>query len=58
MWQISKLICLLIGNRIKWIYYAGKKPIKEVAKEDNEIIGFVILILLFFFLYSFNKSKT
>ncbi len=57
MWKVSKLICLLIGNGIKWIYYGGKKPMSEVAKEDNEIIGFVIMAFIFFFLYSSNKSK-
>ncbi len=29
----------------------------EVAKEDNEIIRFVIMAFIFFFLYSSNKSK-
>ncbi|MCP2026278.1 hypothetical protein L1276_001422 [Flavobacterium sp. HSC-32F16] len=34
-----------------------KKPMTEAAKEDNEIIGFVIVAFVFFFLYSFKKSK-
>ncbi|WP_157495006.1 hypothetical protein [Flavobacterium sp. KJJ] len=56
MWHVSKLICLFIGNIAKWIYYGGKKPMDDVLKEDNQIIGFVILALIFFFLYSFNRS--
>jgi hypothetical protein len=35
--------------------YGGKKPMNDVAKEDNEIIGFVIVAFIFFVLYSFNK---
>ncbi|KFF07529.1 hypothetical protein B0A68_13175 [Flavobacterium reichenbachii] len=57
MWRISKLICLFIGNSVKWVYYGGKKSMTEVAKEDNEIIGFIIVaFIFFFFIHLTNKN--
>lgn len=51
----SRLICHFMGNIAKWIFNLGTKSMDEVVKEDNSILGFVILLLLLFFLYSINK---
>jgi predicted RND superfamily exporter protein len=38
-----------------WVYYGGKKSIDEVAKKDNSILGFIVVIILGFILfYSFK----
>jgi hypothetical protein len=57
MWEMSKLIFLLIGNVCQWIFYGGKKSMDEVVKEDNGILGFIVAVLIFFFFYSFTKSS-
>ena len=44
---MSKLIFLLIGNVFRWISYGGKKPMDEVVKEDNEIVGIIVAVILF-----------
>jgi hypothetical protein len=43
---LGKLIFLWLGNISKWIYHGGKKSIGDVAKEDNEVLGIIITIIL------------
>lgn len=51
----NKLICHFVGNIAMWVFYGGKKSIDEVAKNDNSILGFIIVIILAFILfYSFK----
>lgn len=50
-----KLIFLWVGNLAMWLYYGGQKRIEVVAKEDNEILGLIIsLILGFIIFFSFQ----
>ena len=49
------VIAHFIGNIFIWIINFGSKSIDEVSKEDNSIIGFIILIILGFVFYSFKK---
>lgn len=56
MRQISKLIFLLIGNLSRWLSYGGTKSMDEVLKEDNEILGIIIVAVILFFTYHFTKS--
>lgn len=37
-----------------WIYCGGKKSIDDVAKNDNSILGFIILTVVVLVLYSFR----
>jgi len=51
----NKLINHFVGNITMWIYYGGKKSIDEVAKNDNSLIGLIVVIILGFILfYSFK----
>jgi hypothetical protein len=52
-----KLINHLVGNIAMWIYYLGKKSIDEVAKEDNSILGLIIIIVAGFILFSIFNIK-
>ncbi|MFV5697057.1 hypothetical protein ACM55H_01695 [Flavobacterium sp. ZT3R17] len=52
-----KLINHLVGNIAMWIYYLGKKSIDEVAKEDNSILGLIIIIVAGFILFSIFNNK-
>jgi hypothetical protein len=51
MRELSKLACLFVGNISKWLFYGGKKSMDDILKEDNEILGLVILGFIFFFSY-------
>jgi hypothetical protein len=51
----ARLICHFLGNITKWIFNFGTKSMDEVVKEDNSGLGFLILLLTTFFLYSFLK---
>lgn len=57
MEEIAKLAFLLIGNTCKWIANGGKKPMDEVVKEDNLILGVIITIIIFFLFFPFIKSS-
>lgn len=46
-----KLIFLWVGNISMWIYYGGNKKMEEVAKEDNEILGLIVTVILGFLIY-------
>jgi hypothetical protein len=46
-----KLIFLWVGNISMWIYYAGRKKMEDVAKEDNEILGLIIALILGFIIF-------
>jgi hypothetical protein len=47
----GRLINHFIGNIVIWIYYGGKKSIDEVAKNDNSILGLIVVIVLGFILF-------
>ncbi|MEN2401982.1 hypothetical protein GKZ90_0019490 [Flavobacterium sp. MC2016-06] len=55
MREVSKLIFLLIGNLCRWISYGGSKSMDEVLKEDNELLGFIVAAIVFFFVFYFIK---
>jgi len=58
MEEISKLLFLFVGNLSKWLFYGGKKSMDEIVKEDNEILGLtltIIIAFLFFIFYTFIK---
>jgi hypothetical protein len=42
---------LWVGNISMWIYYGGNKNMPDVAKEDNEILGLKITLILGFLIY-------
>jgi len=42
----GRLINHFIGNIAMWLYYGGKKSIDEVAKDDNSILGLIILVII------------
>ncbi len=46
-----KLIFLWVGNISMWIYYGGNKKMEEAAKEDNEILGLIVTVILGFLIY-------
>ena len=41
-----KLIFLWVGNISMWFYYGGNKKMEDVAKDDNEILGIVVTLIL------------
>ena len=49
--KILKLIFLWVGNISMWIYYGGNKNMLDVAKEDNEILGLKVSLILGFLIY-------
>ncbi|WP_191963331.1 hypothetical protein [Flavobacterium luteum] len=51
----ARLICHFLGNITKWLFYFGTKSMDEVVKDDNSSLGFIILLVLTFLLFSFNK---
>lgn len=57
MEDMAKLVFLLIGNACKWIANGGKKPMDEVVKEDNMILGLIVTIIIFFLFFPFIKSS-
>ncbi len=46
-----KLIFLWVGNISMWFYYGGNKKMEDVAKDDNEILGIVVTLILGFLIY-------
>ncbi len=46
-----KLIFLWVGNISMWFYYGGNKKLEDVAKEDNQILGLIITVILSFLIY-------
>jgi hypothetical protein len=47
--KLISLIFLWVGNISMWIYYGGNKNMLDVAKEDNEILGLIVTVILGFF---------
>jgi hypothetical protein len=47
--MIYKVIFHFIGNSPKWLSQGGQKSMDEIMKEDNSIIGFIIIFLITFF---------
>jgi hypothetical protein len=50
-----KLVAHFIGNIFKWILNLGTKSIDEISKEDNSILGFIVIIILVFAFLGFKK---
>ena len=47
----NKLLFLWVGNITLWLFYGGNKSMDEVIKEDNEILGIIVAVILGFILY-------
>ena len=46
-----KLIFLWVGNISMWIYFGGDRKIEDVAKDDNEILGLIVTVILGVLIY-------
>jgi hypothetical protein len=54
---IGKLIFLVVGNCIKWIFHLGQKSFEDVSKEDNYWLGFAVVFIIILIFYSRVNSS-
>lgn len=50
-----KVIAHFIGNIFVWIINFGSKSIDEVSKEDNSVLGFIVIIISVFAFLGFKR---